>query len=308
MEQPAGLGGELRWMRTRTGLTGQALAARLGISQPFLSQIENGRRTPSVELVEQWHAECLELLQARIAEDDSLTVRQHRELTVDAERMASDDYRRRLQQLAEDANTEVVSNWTIYRTGLAKRQQDFIDLDTKAVRIRHFQPLVCPGPLQTPELARLIMAGDPNVTEDVARAAVDARMRRGERLRRPDAPDYEVIVTEHALQLKLAGSTPQTYPRLLRHIAEMAQAPKITVRVIPAEVPHNYVLVSAFLLYDLQDTTSVVLIDTYSAQVTLSAPYDVRRHAEAWSRLTEIALDPDQTQQWLLERSRDAGP
>src|SRR5690606_35254994 len=115
-----------------------------------------------------------------------------------------------------------------------------------------------PGPLQTPELARLIMTADPNVTEEAATAAVEARMRRGERLRQPDASDYQVIVTEHALQLKLAGSTPQTYPRLLRHIAEMAQAPRITVRVIPAEVPHNYVLVSPFLIYDLDDTSIVL--------------------------------------------------
>jgi len=305
VEQRTSLGRELRWMRTRTGESGVKLAAKLKISQPFLSQIENGRRMPSVELVEQWHDLCLKLARTRIAEDDTLTIRQHRELVADAERMASDDYRRMLRALAEDANTDVVSNLTIYRRGLDKRQKELVDLDRQAIRIRHFQPLICPGPLQTPEYARLVLGGDPNVAEEVARAAVEARVRRGKRLRRPDAPDYQVIVTEHALEQKLTGLEPQSYPRLLRHVADMAQAPRITVRVIPAEVPHNDIPVSSFVLYDLRNGASIVSIETYSAQLTLSAPYDVRRHVEAWSRLEEIALDPDETIQWLLERSHE---
>lgn len=43
------LGGEIRARRHRLGLTLVALADRCGLSQPFLSQVENGRAAPSME-------------------------------------------------------------------------------------------------------------------------------------------------------------------------------------------------------------------------------------------------------------------
>lgn len=45
------LGDELRQLRTRHGLSLRALAAQAGISNPYLSQIERGEKTPSPRIL-----------------------------------------------------------------------------------------------------------------------------------------------------------------------------------------------------------------------------------------------------------------
>ncbi|WOF22435.1 XRE family transcriptional regulator [Microbacterium betulae] len=47
----AAVGGEIRRLRTRAGLTTRELAARAEMSQPFLSQIERGSSAPSMASV-----------------------------------------------------------------------------------------------------------------------------------------------------------------------------------------------------------------------------------------------------------------
>ncbi|MDE0137587.1 MAG: helix-turn-helix transcriptional regulator, partial [bacterium] len=44
----ASLGAALRRLRKAQGLTLQQLASRCGLSQPFLSQLENGKAMPSL--------------------------------------------------------------------------------------------------------------------------------------------------------------------------------------------------------------------------------------------------------------------
>jgi transcriptional regulator with XRE-family HTH domain len=52
------LGAEIRRLRARRGLTQSDLAAISGVSQPNVSAIESGRRTPSVETFARLVAGC----------------------------------------------------------------------------------------------------------------------------------------------------------------------------------------------------------------------------------------------------------
>lgn len=294
-------------------MSGPTLAARLGISQPFLSQVETGRRSPRVELTEKWYDECLDAARARL-EDDQLTVRQHREVAAAVNKLDTDQYRAGLVRLAEDVNTEVVSSYVITRTGLAQRQREIQELDAKAKRILHFQPLIVPGPLQTREYAELVFAGHArseamgHMSEDeraaVLAAAHDRRMLRAKALTRPDSPAYEAIVAEQALDVRLAGSTSDTRRTLAHHILTLAAAPQITIRVLSADAEYDYVPLGAFLLYEMHDESGLVLVETYAAQVAFSAPRDVRLHHEAWRQLSAAAMTAEETITWLAERSK----
>ena len=312
MPGPTPVGVELRWMRQTADLSGPALATRLGISQPFLSQIETGKRQAAVDLVERWYAACLDATITR-SQDDQLTVRKSREVHDALERLQSDDFRLSVVRMAEDANTEVISNYVITRTGLAQRAQEILDLDAKSRQMMHFQPLFCPGPLQTREYAELVFAGHarteamkhmpPAEREAALEAAHRRRMERATKMRQPTAPEYSVIVTQRALELPLVGWSERIEQDLAANIAEMATAERITIRVIPATTPFPYVPVGGFVLYDLHDGSSMVLVETYAAQVSFTAPRDVRMHVEAWNTLADVALTPDETIKWLTKRS-----
>lgn len=310
-QPPSPLGAELRWMRGIAALPGRALADRLGISQPFLSQVETGSRRPAVSLVERWLQQCTDEVRRR-TRDDSLTVREHRELLAAAERIESEDYALAILRMAEDANTEVVSNFTITRTGLAARQERILSWDRAAVRLLHFQPLMCPGPLQTLEFAKLVFAGHGRsaamngMTEKDRLTALDAaqkaRVKRSRWLQSHGGPDYEIILTEHALDLTLVGSGSQTLRDLMANIAKIAAMGRIGVRVIPRDAQFDYVPVCGFYVYEFGDQSALAVVETYAAQVEFTAPRDVRRYLEAWQSLNEIALGKEETIKWLNER------
>lgn len=42
----------LRWLREETGLSREDMARRIGISRPFFTYIEQGKRRPSIETLE----------------------------------------------------------------------------------------------------------------------------------------------------------------------------------------------------------------------------------------------------------------
>ena len=45
------LGDKVRYAREQLGLTTQILAERAGVSQPYISEIENGNKTPSAKTI-----------------------------------------------------------------------------------------------------------------------------------------------------------------------------------------------------------------------------------------------------------------
>jgi transcriptional regulator with XRE-family HTH domain len=123
------LGGELRSRREMRGLSGQQLADQLGWSQAKVSRIEGARTRADISDV----AALLEALDVPTAE------------------------RAGLLEVAETA-AGPASNWrNSRRVGLTRRQQDFIDSEAAATRIRHYQPVILPGYLQTAEYARIVI-------------------------------------------------------------------------------------------------------------------------------------------------------
>jgi transcriptional regulator with XRE-family HTH domain len=122
----------LRDASKATGLTGERLAARCGISQSKISKIETGKVLATATDVERILT-ALETGQDRAAELGS----------------------------ARLANTEFLSVRTSLRRGLQQKQRELAALEADARHIRFFLPLMITGLLQTPEYARASIANFP---------------------------------------------------------------------------------------------------------------------------------------------------
>ena len=112
----------LRHLRKASGLSGEWLARRSGVSQSKISRIETGRLLPSVVDVDR-------MLQA---------------LGVD--QATADD----LLALARVANTGPGRPASV-RRGLHHRQRELAALEAESTDIRHFLPTLLTGLLQIPE-------------------------------------------------------------------------------------------------------------------------------------------------------------
>jgi transcriptional regulator with XRE-family HTH domain len=123
------LASALHDLRKASGLSGERLARRWGMSQSKVSRIETGRLLPSVVDVEQM-----------------LTA-----LGVDRAT------RHELVVLARVANAEYQDVRASVRRGLHYRQRELATLETNTVQMRHFLPALITGLLQIPEYMRAAM-------------------------------------------------------------------------------------------------------------------------------------------------------
>ena len=272
------LGQELRSLRVLAGLTGSQLADVLGLSQSRVSRMETARFRAGLAEVEGW-------LDATGADD----------LT-----------RRRVLALAAEAATEVAEYRSIFRGSLFTAQKALLGQDAVAELIRHFQPFQIPGPFQTAAYARVALQAGRVTDLSGLDEAVEARLERGERLRRPGAPAYQVVLTELALRYRPAGTSDADRGEAYRRLLDLAEVPNISVRVIPADAPMRQAPMCAFAITQFRDPADpvIVQVELPAVEMTFSGAEDLAAFEIAWQRMADAAHDPQQSRELIADLLR----
>lgn len=268
------LGMELRALRLRAGLSGEQLADRIGTSQSRVSRTETARYRADVDMVRRW-------LDATGAEAET---------------------RRHLLDIADDALVEVAAYRSIFRGSLAAEQQARLGQDAAAARLRHFQPFMIPGPLHTATYARAALLAARVADETGIDDAVAARLERGNRLRKKDAPKYHVILTELALRWRPLDVTAAEHEEALRSLLAAGRAPSITIQVIPADAPSRRAPMCAFLLTEFRPETgepAIVQVELPAVEMTFVGVDDVRAFESFWNHMIEAALSPTESRKFI---------
>ena len=252
------LGAELRRLREIRDMTGEALADLLGWSQSKVSRIEHARTLASIEDVRAFGV-ALKLPKA---------------------------VRQELQQLATEA-AGAPGDWrNSSRMGLTRRQQDFISLEASARRIKHYQPALLPGYIQTPAYARRVIeiAG----ASDVERA-LEARLARRSTLVGLDAPTYEVVLLESALRWR-----PFSYPEMreqLELLATLSSRPNVTVRIVSFDREQTTFVQHPFMIFEFGgELPPEALIETTTQDLRLGDRDSLKILDKFFARLTSSSL------------------
>ncbi len=197
--------------------TGQQVAAALGWHQSKVSRIEAGKNLIRVEDVE-----------ALVGVLD-----------------APPDEARRLFDLAA-VNVGEPGSWrNSSRSGLTRRQRDFIALEASAVGILHYQPVLVPGYMQTPEYARRIaaMAG----ASDLDRA-VEQRQARRATLESDSAPSYRIVLLETALRWRPVPM--EAMAEQLDQVVKLARRSNVDLRVVSFDIEQVAYVQHPFMVFD----------------------------------------------------------
>jgi transcriptional regulator with XRE-family HTH domain len=249
------LGHRLRELRTVANLSGRQLAELLSWPASKISKLENGRQTPSDDDIRAWtratggEAET----QALLASLHTLEV-QHAE------------WRRVLQ------------------AGIRPRQNELADLDRQTRLFRVFESTVIPGLLQTAEYARIRFAESIRVfhlTNDI-NEAVQGRIRRQEILYQPDRR-FHFVLTEAALRIRLCP--PEIMLGQLDRLISLSALPNVKLGVIGFQTQYATSPWHGFWMYDADR----VLVETYSAALTLAQPPEVELYARVFDELVAVA-------------------
>ncbi|WP_405583238.1 helix-turn-helix domain-containing protein [Streptomyces sp. NBC_01092] len=251
------LGARLRELRTKAGLEGKDLAAKVDWQPSKVSRLQNGKQTPSAADLTAWAQAC-------------------RRPDVEPE----------LQGLR--AGLELKQRHRSWRRQLAgghRGRQEIAVRQTQATKaIRGLEVSRVPGLFQTPEYARIIFEanaefrGIPPTTE----AAVEARMRRQEALYDPDKT-FRFLVCEAALYHRPCPA--DVMAEQLDRLYNLVGQRRIELGILPFGTQLRRTAPHAFWIYDRR----LVIVETISEELWLTGEDDIQLYERAWDWLSESA-------------------
>jgi transcriptional regulator with XRE-family HTH domain len=265
------LAAALRDLRQAAGLTGVQAAERLGMSQPKISKLENGRLLPSVEDVRA----ILTFYRAQAGERDELL------------------------EIAERLHASIESNRTILRRGAARQQAKVGEIEAQASNLRYFSVLVVPGLLQTAEYMRRMFSLDLSGGE-LARA-VAARQQRQQALYDSDK-HFVFVLTEAMLHWRFCPD--DVMAAQIGHIASVATLANVELGVIPFTVHPANVPLHGFQVFD----DRLVSIGLEHAVAAVTDPRDIAGYLKLFAAMAEAAEFGDLARNRLAALSRQFQP
>jgi transcriptional regulator with XRE-family HTH domain len=247
-------GAELRYYRTRAGLSQTDLAAKAYMSHDVISKIETGERAPSEGTPERLDA---------VPELDT-----------------RDGLTRLWNLLRPGMRHRAHPGWF---------QRWATDVEAKAIKLRWFEPQVFPGLLQIEDYVRALLADRIGATVDETEASVSARLDRQGILAQDKPPELWVVIDEAVLHRGVGG--PYVMREQLRHLIEMGQRSNIVLQVIPSSVAvHDGLRGAGFTIADLENSAPVAYQDTAVRGQIVDDRDDVAALMTIWDRLRAEAL------------------
>ena len=172
--------------------------------------------------------------------------------------------------------------------------------------IRHFEPLIIPGLLQTLDYARSsIRSGPLELDREEIERRVEVRMARQEILTHPDRPRLWVVTDEASIRRQVGG--PLVMRAQLQHLAEATEQGKTTVQVVPFTAGAHAGTTGPFIILGFAEPTDpdVVYVETVPEGLYLDEAPDVARFTIAFERLLATALSPDDSVSLIRRAAKD---
>lgn len=273
----ATLAARLTELRAAAGLSGNALAKRMGVVQSRVWKIEHGDLLPTDDDIKAW-AEATE----RASETAGLL------------------------ELLAGARSEQAFGVALRRRGGPAAFQDRIrEVEERASRIGEFQVAVIPGPLQTADYARELMSLPAGLSAWGAdRAAIEetvtARLRRQELLHDP-GKQFQFVLAEAALRTLVVA--PGTLAGQLGKLLSVMRLPSVELGVIGFGQRVPAYTIGGFRVYDddLIVTESIAGEREYSRD---EEPGEVAAFLEAFGELRRAADEEAETEA-LIQQALD---
>jgi hypothetical protein len=263
------VGDELTGLRKAAGYNGAEFARKLGWENSRLNRIENGKyRTSEVDITQY------------------VTMLGHPRPVLD----------HLLAMLRQSEDGFVVQP---HGVRLADQLHTLIRYETTARTIHNVQLTLVPGLLQTRDYTRALLSGDGTVAADQLEGLVQARMDRQCMFSRPMQPECTFYISEFALRAPVGGGRVMNDQAM--HLAFMANASRLAIRVIPVERSPLSGLRTPFSLMSFSDDQlPVVSVELVGASLFLDDRSLIQAHLAVLANLDRIALDRGQSRSWLM--------
>ncbi|WP_405839689.1 helix-turn-helix domain-containing protein [Streptomyces platensis] len=202
----------------------------------------------------------------------------------------------------------LVRLWGLARLdGFKDKYREFMRLEAKATIMQKYA-MVVPGLLQTEDFAREALALAPApISPAELEENVAARLSRQELLRRSPPPNVRIILDESALR-RPASDPKVWHDQLERIVDEAADAPHMTVQVIPFTAGMHGLMGGSLSLLWMADGSSVAYLEDNNSGDLIEEPGEVARYRLAYDRLRDAALSPPDSAAFMRQLVEDSRP
>jgi transcriptional regulator with XRE-family HTH domain len=245
-------GAELRYYRTRAGLSQEQLGIHVYCSGDLVGKIENGQRAPT------------------------------QEFALACDTLPELDTRGALMRL-----WELLRDYLKYRA-YPGWFHDWPGKEAEAKTLRTFELVYVPGLLQTEDYALALLRAEVMATEDEIADRVVARMERQAILDLDKPPMLWVIIDEEVLRRAVGG--PAVMRDQLVRLAEAARRPNVVLQIVPAGVGAYEGMNGPFVIANFEDTSSVVYLETAAGGQIIEDATDVAAVTVRWDTIRAEAL------------------
>ena len=271
------LAAELRRLRQASKLTIEQVAESLEWSSGKVSKIENAR------------VSVLPRDARRLLDAYGVTEGQERDL---------------LLSLARESRER--GWWQQYGETVPEWFATYVGLEAEASAISVYRAEIVPGLLQTQRYAAALHRAELiNATEEEIERHVAVRMERQARLKQPDAPQLWVVLNEAVIR-RMIGERAIMHEQLMK-LAEVANAPNITLQVLPFSAGAHASMDSAFsiLSFDPPTDGEIVYFEHPTCSLYLEKPDEVARYRLVYEHLRAASLSLDESRRLLARSAED---
>ncbi|MBG6086903.1 helix-turn-helix domain-containing protein [Actinomadura viridis] len=196
--------------------------------------------------------------------------------------------------------------WHAYGTAVPTWFQVFVGLETEAASARAYESELVPGLLQTAEYYRAFLHAAPAAgdAEEIERK-IEVRTARQERLTGDDPLMFWAVINEAVIRRPVGG--PDIMREQVRHIADFAALPHVTVQVLPFRAGAHPAMASPFTVLEFPESYDhdVAYLENSAGALYLEEEHQVKRYDLMHRHLTAKALDPDESRALMLEAAND---
>lgn len=261
------LAATLKQLREQAGKKPADAAEWLSRSQSTISKIEGGKQAVDIAQVRA----LLQLYGVESPESDAIV------------------------RLAGEANER--GWWAAYSDTVPDWFAAYIALETDAVQLQVWDGSLIHGLGQTADVTTaLVASGRQGVTDAILERTTSLRQARQSRLTGDDPMQVHMILGEGAVRQVIGG--PEAWRGQLRHLIDMSELDNATIQVLPFSAGAHPGLVSPFTLLRFEDDykdMDAAYTEVDRGCLWMERPADLEHYTWAFSRLSELALDPSDT-------------